>query len=272
MQNILAIETSTAECSVALQTASGLCYARSRSGSTIHSQVVLPLVHELLEAAGLHLTDVTAIGVCRGPGSFTGLRIGIGVAQGMAFGAGLPMFGFSSLDVLVNQQTDLSALLEAQPPKLSGHARANTTLVLAALDARMQEVYWASYLLDASETASHEQPLLSVAQVAKPSELTLPNDDSIACAIANGQVRLLGNAWSVYPELLTQLNLPTTAIPNPDVAILNFPSAMGLIKLYEQTDDKSVLLESASDFAPLYVRNNVAAKPKPSVHTGANVL
>ena len=90
-----------------------------------HSELVLPLIRELLDETGLQMAELDGIAFGMGPGSFTGLRIGCGVAQGLAFGAGLPVVGVCTLEALAQQ---------------AGAAR-----VVACLDARMNEVYHAAY-------------------------------------------------------------------------------------------------------------------------------
>ena len=90
------------------------------------------MVQDILTTSGTSLTDINALAYGRGPGSFTGVRIGIGIAQGLALGAELPMIGVSTLMTMAQ-----------------GAWRKNgATRVLAAIDARMGEVYWAEYQRD----------------------------------------------------------------------------------------------------------------------------
>ena len=124
---LLALDTATEACSVAVW-ADGATIERLELGSQ-HSERILPMVQEVLAEAELTLKQLDAIAFGRGPGSFTGLRIGAGVTQGLAFGAGLPVVPVSSLAALA-QGVDA--------PK-----------VLAAFDARMQQVYWGAYVRNA---------------------------------------------------------------------------------------------------------------------------
>ena len=123
---LLALETSTEACSVAISL-DGKIHERVDHGQH-HSDVILGMVQEVLAESGLSLKQLDAIAFSRGPGSFTSLRIGAGVAQGLAFGADLPVIPVSSLAVLA-QGVDA--------PK-----------VLAAFDARMNQVYWGAYVRD----------------------------------------------------------------------------------------------------------------------------
>ena len=124
---ILALDTSTEACSVALW-ADGTVTERYELGSQ-HSGRILPMTQEVLAEAGLVLTQLDAVAFGRGPGSFTGLRICAGVAQGLAFGADVPVVPVSSLAALA-QGVDA--------PR-----------VLAAFDARMEQLYWGAYVRNA---------------------------------------------------------------------------------------------------------------------------
>ena len=127
---LLAIDTVTEACSAALWL-DGEVQERFEIAPRRHTQLILPMVQELLATAGLSLAQLDAIGVDRGPGSFTGVRIGTGVVQGLAFAGELPVVPVSSLAALAQ------AVWRQQ-----GHAQ-----VLALIDARMQEVYAAYYQL-----------------------------------------------------------------------------------------------------------------------------
>ncbi|ELL64625.1 hypothetical protein SEE22704_08113, partial [Salmonella enterica subsp. enterica serovar Enteritidis str. 22704] len=91
------------------------------------------MVQEILAASGVSLNEIDALAFGRGPGSFTGVRIGIGIAQGLALGANLPMIGVSTLATMAQ----------------GAWRKTGATRVLAAIDARMGEVYWAEYQRDA---------------------------------------------------------------------------------------------------------------------------
>ena len=120
---ILAIDTATEACSVALWN-DGTVNAHFELCPREHTQRILPMVQDILTTSGTSLTDINALAYGRGPGSFTGVRIGIGIAQGLALGAELPMIGVSTLMTMAQ-----------------GAWRKNgATRVLAAIDARMGEV------------------------------------------------------------------------------------------------------------------------------------
>jgi tRNA threonylcarbamoyladenosine biosynthesis protein TsaB len=220
-KQILAIETATASCSVALSVADQVL-SRAEVGSNIHSQVVLQMVSDLLDEAQTSMQCLDAVAVGQGPGSFTGLRIGVGVAQGLAYGADCPMIGISSLDALANQA-------------------AREGPVIATIDARMGEVYWCEYLKSAS-TVIRQSDL----QVSAPHML-----------VSQGQneLQLVGNAWTEYTE---QFSAELMARATVDASQI-YPSAVSMLELAQQRFAQGHLVNSV-DFAPEYVRNNVAKK------------
>lgn len=128
MHTILAIETSTELASIALMHG-GRTIAHESSGVQTHSQTVLPMVQRLLAQAGIRLADCDAIAFGAGPGSFTGVRTACGTAQGLAFGAGLPLVPIVTLEAMAE----------------SCRAASGSSDILVLLDARMDEVYWAQY-------------------------------------------------------------------------------------------------------------------------------
>ena len=99
---LLALDTATESCSVALRI-DGDVRVRRHPGARQQTAVVLPMVQSLLAEAGLSLAQLDAIACTQGPGAFTGVRVGVSVAQGLAFGAGLPVIGVSTLAALAWQ-------------------------------------------------------------------------------------------------------------------------------------------------------------------------
>ena len=127
---VLGIDTATERCSVALRVG-GTSIERAVDTARGHAEIVLPMVQEVLKEAGLTLNELDGIAYGRGPGAFTGVRVTIGVVQGLAFGAQLPTVGISDLAAVAQQV--------AKP-----HAK-----VLVCMDARMSEVYWGVFAADA---------------------------------------------------------------------------------------------------------------------------
>ena len=228
MTIILAIETSSELASCALlNSAAGdgrsthACVsARESVGVRTHSQSVLPMVQELLREAGLALSDCDAIAFGAGPGSFTGVRTACGVAQGLAFGAQLPVLPLVTLE----------AMAEAC------RVRLGATEVLTVLDARMNEVYWAQYRWDGAWQAVCA-PALSAPQDVSPH----PVDGLAAC----------GNGFAVYPEAFAGKDFAVQALAD----ILPHARELAVLGAAALAAGRALPAEEAQ---PLYLRNKVA--------------
>lgn len=130
---LLAIDTSEDACSAALLN-DDVVSERFELAPRRHSELILPMMEDLLVSAGLDLADLDTLAFARGPGSFTGVRIAASIIQGTALGVGLPVVPVSSLQALAQ-----GACREC-----------GADSVLSALDARMDEVYWGAYRIDAA--------------------------------------------------------------------------------------------------------------------------
>ncbi len=234
---ILAIETATSDCSVALGIGESVLQCSASQGSAKPSEEVPDLIRRLLAEGGIALTDLDAIAFDMGPGAFTGIRIGCGLAQGMALGADLPLIGLSSLRVLA--------------------LRAPEGRVLAALDARMGEIYWAPYLRGSAGGQPNAQALAD-ARVEVPTLFQCP--EAIGSAIGDGLSVALAPARAAgagVDELtgVRVLDLLPAAIRIVDP--LARPRAADMIPLARCDLDQGLALapEAAS---PLYVRDKVA--------------
>lgn len=218
--NLLAFDTSTEFLSLAVMRGDAIFTFDTLAGQT-HSQIILPQIQTLLAEAGLQLKDLHGIAFGAGPGSFTGVRIAAGVAQGLGFGANLPV---------VNVCT-LMALAEA-----SGAQQ-----VVACLDARMGEVYHAAYVKTAD-----------LWQVAVEPGLYKP--DAVPAVQGNGWVGV-GSGWQTYPEALSHVyGKQLQAIQS---AVL--PNAQALLKLAFSAFARGEA-KPAGEAMPIYIRNRVALK------------
>ncbi|WP_218758388.1 tRNA (adenosine(37)-N6)-threonylcarbamoyltransferase complex dimerization subunit type 1 TsaB [Vibrio parahaemolyticus] len=226
---ILAIDTATENCSVALLV-NDQVISRSEVAPRDHTKKVLPMVDEVLKEAGLTLQDLDALAFGRGPGSFTGVRIGIGIAQGLAFGAELPMIGVSTL----------AAMAQASY-RLHG-----ATDVAVAIDARMSEVYWARYSRQehGEWMGVDEECVIPPARLAEEAQA-----DSKTWTTA-------GTGWSAYQEELAGLPFNTA-----DSEVL-YPDSQDIVILAKQELEKgnTVPVEESS---PVYLRDNVTWKKLP---------
>ncbi|MCR8722048.1 tRNA (adenosine(37)-N6)-threonylcarbamoyltransferase complex dimerization subunit type 1 TsaB, partial [Pseudomonas syringae] len=166
MTTLLALDTATEACSVALLH-DGKVLSHYEVIPRLHAQRLLPMIKELLAEAGVAMSALDAIAFGRGPGAFTGVRIAIGVVQGLAFALERPVLPVSNLAVLAQR----------------AFREHGVSQVASAIDARMDEVYWGCY----RETAG-EMRLLGNEAVMAPELATLPVD-------ASGQWFGSGTGW-----------------------------------------------------------------------------
>src|SRR5918995_5276270 len=164
-----AIETSTEWCSVALWHEGEIAAIEQRAGNR-HSELALPMLETLFRNWGITASNLDAIAFGAGPGAFTGLRIACGLAQGLALARGLPLIGVSTLEALAQE---------------SGAAR-----VVACIDARMREVYYAAL----EKRAGRWYELIAAQCVAPRSAPRPPGDGWVGC----------GNGFEVYAEVLSK--------------------------------------------------------------------
>lgn len=226
---ILAIDTATEACSVALWN-DGTTFAHFEECPREHTQRILPLVKTILTEGNTSLTDLDALAYGRGPGSFTGVRIGIGIAQGLALGADLPMIGVSTL-----------ATMAQGAWRMTGATR-----VLAAIDARMGEVYWAEYTRDENGVLHGEE----TEAVLKPEAVTGRLKQ------LSGEWATVGTGWPAWPEMAKDTGLTLV-----DGNML-LPAAEDMLPIACQllAAGKTVAVEHAE---PVYLRNTVAWKKLP---------
>ncbi|WJV55768.1 tRNA (adenosine(37)-N6)-threonylcarbamoyltransferase complex dimerization subunit type 1 TsaB [Prodigiosinella aquatilis] len=226
---ILALDTATEACSVALWN-DGEIHSLFEVCPREHTQRILPMVQQILTESSLSLCDLDVLAFGQGPGSFTGVRIGIGIAQGLALGANLPMIGISTL-----------ATMAQGAFRLTG-----ATQVLAAIDARMSEVYWAEYRHDANG-----------AWLGGDTEAVLtPQQVQMQTATLEGNWATAGTGWQTYPDLVRH---PVISLQDSGVLL---PHAEDMLPLAIQQWQAglSVSVEMAQ---PCYLRNEVTWKKLP---------
>jgi len=151
---VLALETSTAACSVALSIG-GSIFADHRVVAREHNRLILPMVDALLRSHGVARADLAAVAFGRGPGSFTGVRIAAGVAQGISLGLALPVVPVSSL----------AALAHAAATR---HALTPGTQIVATIRSRPHETYVAAYRYDGMRCVALTDETIATAAVREP--------------------------------------------------------------------------------------------------------
>ena len=144
MDNILLIETSTALCSVALAQDGAITSYRESSAPKAHASLTAVFIQEMLAERGLTLADCDAICVSKGPGSYTGLRVGVSTAKGLCFGSGKPLLAVGTLDTLVAQAN--SVISSEVTPVIPSEVEGSTfRYIIPMIDARRMEVYTAVF-------------------------------------------------------------------------------------------------------------------------------
>lgn len=233
MKNItlLALDTSTEACSVALWHKGEKTYLDELAQRT-HTKRILPMIDELLANSGINLKQVDALAFGRGPGSFTGVRVGAGIAQGLAFGADLPVIAVSNLTAMAQAAFEL-------------HQVEN---VAAAIDARMNEVYFSQLVREKVRSDFGEffqwQEIITE-QVCSPEQAIKQLRDDNAFRVGTG--------WAAYSQFIEK-NLTSS-----DIVL---PNALYMLELarVEYLQKRTI---SALEIEPIYLRNEVTWKKLP---------
>ena len=220
--NLLALDTSTEFLSLALQVGDekgyDKIYSHYQHAGQAASQLVLPQIQALLDSANIKLQDLHGIAFGAGPGAFTGVRVACGVAQGLGFGAGLPVHGVNTLLALA---------------QTSGEDK-----VIACLDARMGEIYHAAFVRENGIWIEQSKTI-----VCKPE--AAPVLDSAWIGVGSG--------WAAYGEILSQIYAKNLSHVLPNVT----PTAQAILQLAAPTF-RAGNAKPASEAAPIYIRNRVA--------------
>ncbi len=227
MAHILTIDTATTACSVALVKDGTVQALRENNQGLNHSVLLAPYIDALLREHRLEVRDLDAIAVSMGPGSYTGLRIGVSTAKGLCFGAGIPLIAVPTLRALARAVADRTG---------------EDVLYCPMLDARRMEVYTA--LFD-----RHNHPL-------PPTRAEIITPDSFAEELADRTVYFFGNGSDKARPLLTSPH--ARFIPGVET------SAAHLAPLAEQLFREGEFADTAY-FEPFYLKDFIATTPKKKV-------
>ncbi len=220
--NILAFDTVSDLCSASLLTDQGII-SRSSQAPRAHAELILGYFDELLDEAGFHLSKIDVVGFGRGPGAFTGVRIGTSVCQAIAFAHDLPVAAISSLAAMALAAPDTH----------------ENSLILSAFDARMGEVYWSGY----HKTSKQSVSLAIAEEVNKPELVPLLNKKHIIA---------VGSAFKTYQSLFetrlatTQLHIEAELCPHANE-----------VALLAQHEARQGTLVAADQALPVYLRNRI---------------
>ena len=225
-KTLLCLDTSTPACSVALLHERQI-YHRFELASRDHTRLLLPMVDAVLKEAGISANVLDALAFTVGPGSFTGIRIGFGVAQGLAFGAELPVIPVSTLESMA-----VAAQVECEHPEGS--------LILPMLDARMDEIYWALFQVSAQ------------GELQRVCDDSLNNPEDIQPELNDAPLHMFGDGWN-YAERLTV----EPASVNPEF----YPDARAVLTIAVQKLAAGQL-QQVDDVQPLYLRDKITWKKR----------
>jgi tRNA threonylcarbamoyladenosine biosynthesis protein TsaB len=223
---ILAIDTATEACSAAVLTDTDLI-SRFDLAPRRHAELILPMIEEVMTESGVDITQLDAIAFGRGPGSFTGVRLAVSVAQGIAFAADLPVIPVSTLAAIA-----MDVILTKQQADYVG----------VALDARMGEIYWGFYQADqrSGVKAMTDECVCQAVQMPVPGIDTKRN-----CYGA-------GSGWQKYADILVA-RLPVLSYQTdcyPSAGVIARLAAIAL------RQGETVPAEQA---LPVYLRDRVTA-------------
>lgn len=222
--NILGFDTSANACSVALLTGDKIT-EHHEIAPMQQAKRILPIINQLLAAEKITLKQLDAIAFGCGPGSFTGVRIATSVAQGLAFAAEKPLIPVSSLAALAQTAyTDLG-----------------WKKLIVAVDARMNECYWAWYEVD----SDHLVKLNGKENITAPKAIQIPDETSWYG---------VGNAWDIYNAEIIVKSIPKNTQP--------IPTAKAIISLAKDRFLQGNVVP-AREAIPVYLRDEVAKK---SIH------
>lgn len=214
----LAIDTSTEICSVALLKNKSAFVLEEKTPQS-HGQVILSLVKKAIEEANIQPADIQVIAFGRGPGAFTGLRIGIGVVQGLAYGLNRPVVPVSTLQALAQ----------------TAFLKTGENFILVALNAQMREVYYSAF----SVTQGIAMPIVNEC-VLKPEQILVPTTSKEWLAVGSGFDR--------YKETLKRHSVKIQHVSGI------YPSALAVAKLGALAYDRGETV-SAEKALPVYLRS-----------------
>lgn len=203
---ILAIDSATPVAGIALLDEEKLIREEFVNYKKTHSETLMPMVDQLLRDCNRSLQDVTALAITIGPGSFTGLRIGLAAIKGLSMAAGIPVAGISTLDVLAHNISFTDAL------------------VCPLLNARKQEVYTAFY-----DNYNYYPHRVSEEMACSPQEFTAMAMEK-AQELGKNRIILLGDGYDPYSELFVD-NLGAKLLIAPSHLMLTRASALGSLAM-----------------------------------------
>ena len=226
MERILLIETSTALCSTALAENGAIISYRESSAPKAHASLTAVFIDEMLKEKGISIADCDAVCVSMGPGSYTGLRVGVSTAKGLCFGSGKPLMAVGTLNTLVAQ-----AIAEGLVPE-------GCRYIVPMIDARRMEVYTAIFTPDCQQI-TETQPMIV-------------DENSFASQLEEGAVLFIGDGAGKCADVIKHPNASFVQCwPKADAML------MPALEEYKEKRFKDVAY-----FEPFYLKEFVATVSK----------
>ena len=255
-QNIILIETSTALCSVALAENEQITAYRESSAPKAHASLTAVFIQEMLDERGLTLADCDAVCVSKGPGSYTGLRVGVSTAKGLCFGSGKPLIAVGTLDTLVAQ-----ALCPSESgchPESHSHPERREAspyqFIIPMIDARRMEVYAAVFASGQSESdchPEHSEGSPSYRQITETAPAII-DETSFAEYLEQGPCLFIGDGAGKCADVIKHPNAHFCQC-HPNAASMLAPAMEAL---------NSNRFEDVAYFEPFYLKEFVATVSK----------
>lgn len=229
---ILQIDTATAVCSVALSKNGQTLRLIEQEGQNIHAEKLTVFIDQILNEEGLKLSDLSAVSISKGPGSYTGLRIGVSTAKGLCFGTELPLIALDSLHSLAR-----------------GYARQNTDRLskriglCPAIDARRMEVY---------QTLINSEDL----KILEETKAQIVDEETYQIWFEKGleEIHLFGSGADKFSEMFEN---------NKQVQVIeNFKSSAGFMSEESYARFLNVEFENLAYFEPLYLKDFIPTTPR----------
>jgi tRNA threonylcarbamoyladenosine biosynthesis protein TsaB len=230
---VICLETSTLLCSVALCDANGVVALRESSENKSHASQLTVFIEELLSEAGLRVGDLDAVAVSKGPGSFTGLRIGVSTAKGLAFAGSIPLIGI---------ETTLSMFHGINETIKIKYGIDKTSLFVPMLDARRMEVY---YSILTSEGKSIKQISAEII-----------DDRSFSDIPENVRLLIFGDGASKCKQVLKRGNIVFADEFRMSAAYMYEPAFKSL---------RERRFEDIAYFEPFYLKDFITSPPKKNI-------
>ena len=228
MERLILIETSTALCSAALAEDGVITSYRESSAPKAHASLTAVFIQEMLQEKGLTIADCDAVCVSKGPGSYTGLRVGVSTAKGLCFGSGKPLIAISTLDILVAQD---------QIPD-------NLKYIVPMVDARRMEVYAAVYEI-AGQAGNDIRQITETAPA-------IIDENSYSDILEKGKVLFIGDGAGKCADV----------IKHPNATFVQcWPKASAMLEPAMKAY-KEKRFEDVAYFEPFYLKEFVATVSK----------